>query len=93
MKPQPGRTRDMDTYVDNFFDTVFIDIQDGSGDDSIRMREYECMVEREKFEALKDRYYRLAGWDEKTGWPTRETLEKLDLKNVADGLEAIGKLP
>jgi len=47
----------------------------------------------EKFRALMDEFYELRGWDPKTGWPRRETLEKLDLKDVADELEKIGKLP
>lgn len=43
-------------------------------------------IDRAKFEALKDRYYRLRGWDVDTGRPTREKLEELGLKDVADGL-------
>jgi len=46
-----------------------------------------------KFRALMDEFYELRGWDPKTGWPRRETLEKLGLKDVADELEKIGKLP
>ena len=38
-------------------------------------------------EALLDSYYRARGWEVKTGIPTRETLEKLGLKYVADELE------
>jgi len=47
-------------------------------------------IDREKFEALKDAFYELRGSDKKTGAPTRETLEKLGLKYVADDLEKIG---
>jgi aldehyde:ferredoxin oxidoreductase len=50
-------------------------------------------IDRGKFEALKDRYYRLRGWDTGTGWPKREKLEELGLKDVADGLASVGKLP
>ena len=46
----------------------------------------KAFVDRKEFEALKDRYYQLAGWDVKTGWPTRKKLEELDLKDVADKL-------
>jgi len=42
---------------------------------------------------LVDIYYDRRGWDKKTGWPTRETYEKYGLKDVADELETIGKLP
>lgn len=36
--------------------------------------------------------YKEMGWDEKTGAPTRATLEKFDLKDVADSLEKAGLL-
>ena len=49
-------------------------------------------IDRDKFEDWKTLYYHLEGWDEKTGWPTRATLEELGLKNVADELESKGKL-
>jgi aldehyde:ferredoxin oxidoreductase len=45
-----------------------------------------------KFEQFKTLYYTLEGWDPASGWATRETLEKLDLANVADALEKAGKL-
>jgi aldehyde:ferredoxin oxidoreductase len=50
-------------------------------------------IDKAKFEALKDRYYELRGWDVNTGWPTRAKLEELGLKDVADELASIGKLP
>jgi aldehyde:ferredoxin oxidoreductase len=34
----------------------------------------------------------LRGWNAENGWPTREKLEELDLADVAEGLEAVGKL-
>ena len=46
-----------------------------------------------KFEALKDRFYKLRGWNVNTGWPTRTKLEELGLKDVADELASIGRLP
>jgi len=36
---------------------------------------------------MLDHYYRYRGWDEKTGIPTRETLERLDLGWVAKDLK------
>ncbi|MHB1421074.1 MAG: aldehyde ferredoxin oxidoreductase family protein [Bacillota bacterium] len=39
-----------------------------------------------ELESMKDDYYQLMGWDLQTGQPTRETLEKYDLKDVADHL-------
>lgn len=37
-------------------------------------------------------YYDLRGWDMRNGYPTRKVLERLDLKKVADDLEAMGRL-
>ncbi len=36
---------------------------------------------------MLDEYYALRGWDPQTGWPTRETLERLDLDFAAERLE------
>jgi len=46
---------------------------------------------KSRFEAMKDRYYTVRGWDLATGIPTRETLEKCGLGYVADDLEKRGK--
>ena len=40
-----------------------------------------------------DIYYDALGWDRETGWPTREVYEKYGLSDIADELEALGKLP
>ena len=48
---------------------------------------------QKELDGMLDRYYELHGWDNKTSWPTRETLEMLKLKDVADYLEDLGKLP
>jgi aldehyde:ferredoxin oxidoreductase len=50
-------------------------------------------IDRDKFEALKDRYYERRGWDIKTGWPKRAKLEELGLKDVADELASLDKMP
>lgn len=47
---------------------------------------------REKWDKLLDEYYEMHGWEKNTSFPMRETLEGLDLKQVADDLEKIGKL-
>ncbi len=44
------------------------------------------------FESFKTRFYMFEGWDTSTGWPTRDTLEDLDLGYVADELMSRGKL-
>jgi len=50
----------------------------------------EAKAELEEHERLLDGYYQQRGWDVKSGIPTRETLEKLGLKYVADELEEHG---
>jgi aldehyde:ferredoxin oxidoreductase len=57
---------------------------------------YESVVgrtlDRSGVEQWKDHFYKVEGWDLKTGWPTRKTLEELGLKDVADELESKNKL-
>jgi len=43
-------------------------------------------------EQWKTAFYTLEGWDPKTGYPTRKTLESLGLKHVADILQGKGRL-
>ena len=49
-------------------------------------------LEKGKWDKLLDEYYEMNHWDTKTGFPTREHLEELGLKRVADDLEKAGKL-
>lgn len=44
------------------------------------------------YNRMLDTYYQLHGWDRETSYPTRKTLEELDLGYAADDLERIGKL-
>jgi aldehyde:ferredoxin oxidoreductase len=47
-----------------------------------------------ELDKLLDDYYRVRGWDVKTGLPTRKKLEELGLKDVAETSEKLGvKLP
>lgn len=85
MVKREDRTREEETYPTPFFETQWT-----TGD---RMDVGPAQLDRAKFEALKDRYYKLCGWDAKTGRPTRTKFEELDLKDVADELERAGKLP
>lgn len=41
---------------------------------------------------MLDEYYELRGWEKNTGFPTREKLEQLGLKEAADELDKMGKL-
>jgi aldehyde:ferredoxin oxidoreductase len=49
-------------------------------------------LDMEKWEALKDSFYKLRGWNVNTGRPARGRLEALGMKDVADKLESAGKL-
>ncbi|SHJ65914.1 aldehyde:ferredoxin oxidoreductase [Malonomonas rubra DSM 5091] len=49
-------------------------------------------LEKDKFDEWKTIFYQLEGWDTKTGWPTRSTLEKMDMAFVADELQGAGRL-
>ena len=73
-----GRTRSLDETVIPYFEKP-----DRAG----------IRLDVEKFRALMDEFYILRGWDPVTGWPKREKLEELGLKDVADELAKIGKLP
>ena len=43
-------------------------------------------ADEEQYNAMLDEFYELWGWDRKTGMQTREGLEKIGLKDVADKL-------
>ena len=49
-------------------------------------------MEKDQFEALKDEYYQLRGWDVSSGLPTRSTMQALKLEDIADDLEKSGLL-
>jgi len=46
-----------------------------------------------KFGTLLNKYYERRGWDKVKGWPTKEKLESLSLKDVSDELARTGNLP
>jgi aldehyde:ferredoxin oxidoreductase len=50
------------------------------------------LLEKAKWDGLLDEYYELHGWDKRSGWPTRKSLESLGLKDGADLLEKAEKL-
>jgi len=52
----------------------------------------DMYLDKTGMENWKTNFYKVEGWDVNTGWPTRKTLEELDLKKVADALEKAGKL-
>ncbi len=50
-------------------------------------------MDRADIERAKDLFYDVLGWDRATGAPTRSSLERLGLRDVAGRLEAMGQLP
>ena len=62
----------------------------GKGGELISRR--GAVVERDKFERMKDEYYRIRHWDVDTGLQTSEVLEALELKDVAQDLQQRGLL-
>ena len=47
-------------------------------------------MDRDDMEKAKTMFYEAMGWDTETGIPTRATLEKFDLGDMADKLEELG---
>lgn len=68
--------RDGRTRHDDILHGIYFEKEDAGG------RKYG----REELELAKSEYYGLMGWDVESGVPTRPTLERLGLKDVADGL-------
>ena len=87
MVKRENRTRETDTLNEPYFKEA-ITCHVGSATGLVN-----GPIDKAKFEALKDRYYELRGWDVNTGWPTRAKLEELGLKDVVDEMASIGKLP
>jgi aldehyde:ferredoxin oxidoreductase len=50
-------------------------------------------LDKDKVEDWKTLFYEVEGWDPKTGWQTRTTLEGLGLTKAAGELETAGKMP
>jgi len=48
------------------------------------------VLDRKKFEQMKDEYYEAMRWDVKTGFPTRETFLDLGLSDVVADLDKRG---
>ena len=52
-----------------------------------------AVLSRDTIEQLLDEYYELRGWDISAGLPTQKKLNELGLRDVADELLQLGKLP
>ncbi len=44
-------------------------------------------ISKHTLDEMLDQYYTMRGWDCKTGWPTKETLEKLELSFLSKEIE------
>ncbi len=62
----------------------------GRGDEVVSKK--GAVLDREKFEQVKDEYYGLRGWDVGTGLQTRAKLEELGLGDIVEDLERRGLL-
>jgi aldehyde:ferredoxin oxidoreductase len=50
------------------------------------------VLNREKFEAWKTKFYDFEGWNSANGWPKRKTLESMGLRKIADALQEKSRL-
>jgi aldehyde:ferredoxin oxidoreductase len=83
-----GRTRDEDTLHESYFRKA--ESKPGGGEQSSShtnlSSDQTAPVPCQKFEEAKEEYYRIRGWDEKTGSPTRAKLIDLGLEEIAVAL-------
>jgi aldehyde:ferredoxin oxidoreductase len=91
------RGRDFDVISDyNFSKPLKFDLHNpellspGEGDAVVSKR--GAVLDRDRFEELKDEYYALRGWDVGSGLQTRASLEDLGLGEMADDLQRRGLL-
>jgi aldehyde:ferredoxin oxidoreductase len=49
-----------------------------------------AVIDRERFEGMKEEYYQLRGWDPATGLQKEDTLKSLGLPDVVDDLKKGG---
>jgi len=80
-----GRNRDMDNVYPVKFDKAFF--KDGMA----RMFELFGPLDKDKWEKMKDNFYKLRGWDIETGWPTEDKLKELGLYDVIYKLRKLKK--
>jgi aldehyde:ferredoxin oxidoreductase len=81
--PEPFYTRPLKSSVQ---DTECL----APGKDGEVISRKGTVVDRDKFEQMKDEYYQLRGWDMTTGLQKYAKLNELGLKDVADDLKSRG---
>ena len=77
-----GFTRQDDTWPDRFFEEP---LPEGPAKGAI--------LSRAEINQVLDEYYQLRGWDKDSGLPAHEKLVDLGLRDIADELRTLGKLP
>ncbi|MBW2370036.1 MAG: hypothetical protein JRH15_19360, partial [Deltaproteobacteria bacterium] len=62
--------------------------------ESIKTGQYKGeLVTREGHDKMLNEFYDVHGWDKETGWQFKETLQDLELPEVAKRLDQAGRLP
>jgi aldehyde:ferredoxin oxidoreductase len=89
--------RESDTLPDFFFTVPLPFAHENPrctmpGKDGDKISRKGEVVDRQKFESMKEEYYQLRGWDVTTGLQTRSKLQELDLGDIASDLELKGLL-
>lgn len=90
-----GRHRDLEVFSEYVYSVPTTNPYDCLAYEDGQWLISQCLgrtLDRARFEDVKTRFYTLEGWDPATGWPTRATLEEMGLTEVADALQAAGKL-
>lgn len=80
-----GRNRSSDVLDDQYFTVTLEDWPNVPTADGTLVKQTR-VLDKAKFETLKDAFYTERGWDLKTGIPTRAKLEELGMADVADKL-------
>jgi len=85
-----GRTRREDTLHESYFRKT--EGSPGGNEESRSLTNLSSdrttPVPRQRFEEAKEEYYRIRGWDEKTGYPTQAKLTDLGLEDIAEKLHS-----
>ena len=85
-----GRTRKEDTLHESYFRKT--ENKPGGKEESRSLTNLSSdrttPVPRQRFEEAKEEYYRIRGWDEKTGYPTQAKLTDLGLEDIAEKLHS-----
>ncbi|MEW6443013.1 MAG: aldehyde ferredoxin oxidoreductase N-terminal domain-containing protein [bacterium] len=90
-----GRHRDMVHFADYIYEKPYgakcfmPGVRDGKWE---YLELDKRSLDKARFEEWKTKFYALEGWDPKSGWPRRETLESLGMAPVTAELARNGKL-